>query len=230
MMIPKVSVMKYYSTCPVILANFTQNKAEARDTLKRTIVGQRVSGLFICRLPASDLRSCVRSTDGPGWPHRTEATCIGRTQGLMVFLCYYLNSVSYWGLHMWLQINPFSSENLVLKNSCVSLLNSLIIYPPWYVKPFISVVNCQEYTELLRSCSKQYKHLIGHLKTPHGEPGSMVVPNAVGSMEVVCCQKFFVGLFCGFIYLFLTRTWEEYINHLDLLGRCWFCSNRQSPC
>ena len=48
------------------------------------------------------------------------------------------------------------------------------------------MVNCQEYTELLRSCSKQYKHLIGHLKTPHGEPGSIVVPNAVGSMEVAC--------------------------------------------
>lgn len=47
------------------------------------------------------------------------------------------------------------------------------------------MVNCQEYTGLLRSCSKQYKHLIGHLKTlPHDEPGSIVVPNAVGLMEI----------------------------------------------
>lgn len=197
-MIPKVSGMKYYSACSVILANFMQNKAKARDNLKSTIASQRVSGLFICRSPASDLCSCTRPTDGPGWPHGTEATCIGRAQGLLVFLCCYLNSASYWGLHMWLQINPFSSENLVLKNSCVSLLNSLIIYPPWYVKPFISVVNCQEYTELLRSCSKQYKHLIGHLKTPHGEPGSIVVPNAVGSMEVAC-QKLFVGFVWAYL-------------------------------
>lgn len=126
---------------------------------------------------------------------------IGRTQGLVVCLYPYLNSVSSWGLHMWLQINPFSSKNLVLKNSRVSLLNSLIIYPPWYVKPFISVVNCQENTELLRSCSKQCKHWIGHLKTPHGEPGSIVAPNVVGSMEVAR-WKFFVGLFCWLIIFF----------------------------
>lgn len=144
------------------------------------------------------------STDGPGWPHRTEATCIGRIQGLMVFLCYYLNSVSYWGLHMQLQINSFSSENLVLKNSCVSLLNSLIIYPPWYVKPFISVVNCQEYTGLLRSCSKQYKHLIRHLKTlPHDEPGSIVVPNAVGLMEIAGSSLL---VYFASLFFFLTVT------------------------
>lgn len=107
-----------------------ENKAKI-DNLKTSFLGQKVTGLLIHKLPASDFAfNGQGSTDGPGRPRSTEATCIGRIQGLMVFLGYYVNSVSYWGLHMWLQINSFSSENLVLKNSCVSLLNSLIIYPP----------------------------------------------------------------------------------------------------
>ena len=143
---------------------------------------------------------------------------IGSTQGHLVFLCCYLNSVSSWGLHMWLQINPFSSENLVLRNSCVSLLNSLIIYPSWYVKAFISVVNCQEHTELLRSCRKQYKHWVGHLKTPHGEPESIVVPN-VGLMEVAC-WKFFVGLFCWLIILLNHCTIGRICMSLVIIRKC----------
>lgn len=161
-----------------------------------SIFDQKVDWIIPLQIACFSL--VISVTTSPKWtsqPYRMEITCIGRIQGLPIFLSHSLNSVSYLGLHMWLQINPFSSENLVLKNSCVSLLNSLIIYPPWYVKPFISVVNCQEYTELLRSCSKQYKHLIGHLKTPHGEPGSIVAPNAIGWMEVAYCWKFFVGFY-----------------------------------
>ena len=166
--------MKYYSNmlCKTWKLD-SGEQSENKRTWRLASLAGRWLGLLMCRLPASDSVPEMEQR-----PHMG----IGRTQARVVFLCYYLNSVSSWGLHMRLQINPFSSENLVLKNSCVSLLNSLIIYPPWYVKPFISVVNCQEYTELLRSCSKQYKHWIGHLKTPHGEPGSIVVPNVVGSM------------------------------------------------
>lgn len=62
------------------------------------------------------------------------------------------------------------------------------------------MVNCQEYTELLRSCSKQYQHLIGHLKTPHGEPGSVVAPNAVESTKVACWGSSLLAYFAGLFF------------------------------
>lgn len=51
--------------------------------------------------------------------------------GLMAFPATISIEFHMAGLPTWLQINPFFSEKLFLKNSCVSLLNSLIIYPPW---------------------------------------------------------------------------------------------------
>lgn len=88
-------------TCAVILENFIQeSKPELRENLKTSILIQKATGLLICKLPASDTVLVYKVPQMDQAEHAQQRPLALAALGLMVFPGYYLNPVSYWGLHM----------------------------------------------------------------------------------------------------------------------------------